>query len=856
MIFQASSQGYDPVKPVNKLKIKKKKSSNFLSTCVFLCLGIFPTALKPKIVLSAEKIYIPYGPLEISVSVDSLETFAKSGEIHSELEPYAKLLDAQTLAQLRQSLQWRFNLGQVAVSRVAHSPTGEMLLKRLGRVIQSRRDQNGFSSLRAALISAAGDPQGLSLITVMRRFPSEGIWMNTTLLLELQQELTTFANYRDTTLSAIAKQMDVEASVKSSTNFSKLPDARQPGNFKVSRRTLDLTNNRNRQSLIGKKIGRSFEVDLYLPEGISQPAPMVVLSHGLGADRRMFVYLAEHLASHGFAVVVPEHIGSNTRRRQALLEGLVRSDFNPVEFIDRSLDIKYTLDQLELQSQGNSNLAGRLDPKRVVLIGHSTGGYTALAMAGAEINHERLNQECQDERPTLNVSLILQCLGNRLPAFNYNLYDPRIKAAIAINPFVSTVLGPENLSNIQIPIMIMGSSGDVITPVVPEQIHPFLWLKTAEKYLVLMNPSGHAAIDGTEGTTTGEQASLSNLGRLLAGPEPRLAQEYLKALSLGFVQTYLSDRPEYRAYLSAAYAKSISREPVKLELVRSLTPAQLEQAFGGQPPLPIFPKLATVPIANRALPILEEIKKTGILRAGVVNNAAPWSYKDSNGNRAGYCIDMLNSLTAQLQQQLNTSVKLEIAVETTLENRFEIVQKDQVYLTCGPNSIRTDINGVTFSTPFFITGTHFLVPRNNQDRINPTGNLRNVSVGVLRRTTTEQFIQRRYPQAREVHFERPGGISAGLQALSQGNIDALASDGIILITAAITGKIPLNQYALIPEEPLTCDAYGMVMPANDRQWQNTVNTFIGSREARTVWDKWFKNLYPYIYLNLDYCADR
>lgn len=183
-------------------------------------------------------------------------------------------------------------------------------------------------------------------------------------------------------------------------------------------------------------------------------------------------------------------------------------------------------------------------------------------------------------------------------------------------------------------------------------------------------------------------------------------------------------------------------------------------------------------------------------------------------------------------------------------------KKNRVHLTCGPYSIRSDIPAVAFSTPFFITGTHFLVRTEHKDRINPTGNLRNISVGVLSRTTTEQFIRRRYPQARQVYFETPGGLGDGMGALVGGNIDALASEGILLISAAVQGNLPLNRYTLIPEEPLTCDAYGMVLPANDRQWQNEVNRFIGSQEARKVWDKWFKNLYPYIYLNLDYCADR
>lgn len=839
------------VKKFKKSKIIKSGFLSFVSTCLLLSLPSLLTVLKSKPALSAEKLYVSYGPLDLSLSVDSLETFAKSGKIDDELKFYARFINKGTLVQTRQLLQQRVDISPVAVSQFTYSPTGEMLLKRLGRVIETKSSQDGFYALRSALILAASDPEGLTVLNVMRRYPTYGIRLNLALLQETRRELTAFVNYRDTSLAAITKQMEAEAAAEPPVNFSSLPDPQKPGAFRVSQRTLDLTNNRNRQSLLGEKIGRSFKVDLYLPEGQTQPAPVVVISHGLGSSRKGFVYLGKHLASHGFAVAIPEHIGSDYQRQRALLSGIIRSDINPVEFIDRPLDVKYLLDELERLSQSDPAFAGRLNLQQVGVIGHSTGGYTALALAGARINHERLHQDCAGDQPTLNISLILQCLADRLPAFNYNLLDSRIKAAIAVDPITSTILGPESLSDIQIPTMIVGGSNDTIAPTVPEQIHPFIWLTTPEKYLALMVGSGHTFADQTEGGPD----PLGNLGTLFSGPDPQLARKYLKALSLAFVETYLSDRPEYRAFLSAAYAKAISREPIKLELVRSLTPNQLQQAFGGPPPLPIIPKLANASVSGSRA-VLEEIKKTGVLKAAIRKDAAPFGYVDAEGKSIGYCTSLLGSLANQLQQQLKTPVKLEITMQSTLENRFEIVRNGTVQMECGPNTIKDDIKGIAFSTPFFITGTHFLIQKDNSSKVNPLDNLRSLRVGVLSQTTTEQVIQSRYPKTRKVYFQGATGRAMGVQALAQGNIDAFANDGILLIAEVIRQKLPLANYALVPERPLTCDAYGMVLPANDRQWQNTVNTFIGSQQSRKVWDTWFTNLYPYIFLNLDYCADR
>ena len=47
------------------------------------------------------------------------------------------------------------------------------------------------------------------------------------------------------------------------------------------------------------------------PAGVTGAVPVVVFSHGLGGSRRGAVYYAEHLASHGYVVVMVQHPGSD-----------------------------------------------------------------------------------------------------------------------------------------------------------------------------------------------------------------------------------------------------------------------------------------------------------------------------------------------------------------------------------------------------------------------------------------------------------------------------------------------------------------------------------------------------------------
>ena len=104
------------------------------------------------------------------------------------------------------------------------------------------------------------------------------------------------------------------------------------------------------------------------------------------------------------------------------------------EFIDRPKDISYVIDELERRNQ--IAMRGKLDLNKIAVIGHSFGGYTALAVAGATLEFEHLAQECPG---SLNLSLLLQCNALNLDPEVYSLKDERVKAIALTNPLKSTI---------------------------------------------------------------------------------------------------------------------------------------------------------------------------------------------------------------------------------------------------------------------------------------------------------------------------------------------------------------------------------------------------------------------------------
>ena len=285
----------------------------------------------------------------------------------------------------------------------------------------------------------------------------------------------------------------------------------------------------------------------------------------MGSDLTTFAYLAKHLASHGFVVAVPEHPGSSARQIEALLNGLESDITPPEELIDRPLDITFMLDRLAY------NFGDKIDVENVGMIGQSFGGYTTLALAGAEINWDSLERDCPNLNSSWNLSWLIQCLALQIPTVisEEELKDERIKAAIAINPLVSSIFGEESLSKIDIPIMLVSGSSDPVTPALPEQITPFTWLTATEKYLVLLK-------GGTHFSTLDESAGSIPVPEQAIGPSPKIAHDYVRQIGLAFFGKYISQKELYGQYLNAQYGAVISRKDFPLRLIEFLNPGFLK----------------------------------------------------------------------------------------------------------------------------------------------------------------------------------------------------------------------------------------------------------------------------------------
>lgn len=499
---------------------------------------------------AADHIYLNYGPFEFSIAVDDLNQFTQTGIIPPNLKFILNRFSPERQAQIRNLLRLKNEVNPVILSRVAYTITTERLIKRIGDLIQTRDRQNGFYAIRAALLQAAADPQGLSILNFLQKFPTD-LRLDLPGTLKFVDQLKATIQATDTFVAALEKETTKIAQSESPVDPTQLPDLRQPGKLAVIVQMLRLKD---------EKRDRPLTIDLYRP-ATSDSTPIILISGGLGGERHQFKDLAQHLASQGFTAVILDHPGSNAQRQRDFFKGLYSENFDSQDFIDRPLDVSFVLDELTRRNASEFN--NQLNLQQVGMFGYSLGGTAALALAGATIDFDQLEQDCGSQINIINIAVLYQCRALELPHQNYQLKDDRIKAIFLFVPSSKHIYGSHGISHVRIPVFWQATNEDIVTPLVLEQVPMFHALPSSNKYLSVSQGLPHTRvilqlIDRVTGTN---RAMLSD--ELF-----KVTQDYLKAFNTAFFKAYINQDKTYQPYLTASYAQAFAQQPYRLTLVK------------------------------------------------------------------------------------------------------------------------------------------------------------------------------------------------------------------------------------------------------------------------------------------------
>lgn len=177
--------------------------------------------------------------------------------------------------------------------------------------------------------------------------------------------------------------------------------------------------------------------------------PLVVLSHGYGGSWRNQSWLAARLAAQGYWVMATDHPGTTVDQLD---------EPTTAQLWERPRDISALLDVVNAEEA----FSPFIDKDRIVVIGHSLGGWTAMELAGALFSHTLMIEACK-QHPKNNACADYKQLhagqnAQARDALSQPLRDPRVKAAVTLDLDLTGGFDRDSLKQVHIPVLVVAGT--------------------------------------------------------------------------------------------------------------------------------------------------------------------------------------------------------------------------------------------------------------------------------------------------------------------------------------------------------------------------------------------------------------
>ena len=288
--------------------------------------------------------------------------------------------------------------------------------------------------------------------------------------------------------------------------------------------------------------------------------PLVLFSHGFGGHRRQTTHLCCHLASHGYIVASPDHMGNtalemvevymNINKEASLKE---MSEISLKSALNRPIDISFLIDNI---LTGNTWVSQELvNSKKIGITGHSFGGWTTIvatsrdnriraALPLAPGGGDSSEKEDDSERPESDLLGVIRKFWDRKVGILYLAaeYDHLVPLKAVIDLYNRT---PEPKQ-----IVVLNNADHFHFNDAIEQIHEY-----TRTQLVTMS--------GNNPEIKSRADSMQPISKLHPS---KGAYEYIRGLGLAHIDYYLKEKNEAKDFLASDLKSLLAERQIDVSI--------------------------------------------------------------------------------------------------------------------------------------------------------------------------------------------------------------------------------------------------------------------------------------------------
>ncbi len=242
----------------------------------------------------------------------------------------------------------------------------------------------------------------------------------------------------------------------------------------------------------------------------------------------------------------------------------------------------------------------------------------------------------------------------------------------------------------------------------------------------------------------------------------------------------------------------------------------------------------------------EKVKKSGVVRVGMMYNSIPAAYFNDKNEWVGFDVDIAEEVVRRVGASMGKDLKAE-RVKVNNKTRISFLTSDQIDMSVANMTHKRERDRtIDFSITYFFDGQKILAKKGQFKSLK---DFKGKKLASQQGTTSEKNAMELLKKLGDKNYMK-NVISfqdepSCFLALQQGKVAGWTTDSTILLGYA--AKEP-GKYELVGDF-FSSEPYGIGLPQDDSDWRDAVNFALQDMWAdgtyRKIYDKWYGPKTPY-----------